>query len=319
DGNVSAAYDYLPFGQQIAQSGSSSQPYTFNGAFGVRRMDPSGRYYRMGLRVYDALTASFLSREPLWPLLREPALLNPYQFAYQRPLTFADPTGAYPSAYRNKLEFLVGGVNFSTRETSLEQQKFRDEVLARERAADDQARADGDARAGFALLALAFTGDVDLVTGRELSETVDSGELADRVISRYRPFRESGPKFSKACGGEFAELLRGRDLRTIAAQRKFLYELLNTSYAYGALETEVEGAHDYGFYSFTRRTAVRALGDPAVFNDYLGYGVRVEDRLLRQILREGFSEDLVNVSRPFEFSDDLEGEPTFEGGSECIQ
>lgn len=95
-GAVSVAYDYLPYGEQLTQMGSTPQPYTFNGQFGVRRLDAPGRYYRMGVRVYDARTASFLSREPVWPQLVDVRLLNPYQFAYQRPLSFADSDGTQP-------------------------------------------------------------------------------------------------------------------------------------------------------------------------------------------------------------------------------
>ncbi len=93
NGNVSNAYAYLPYGQVLAQLGNIEQPFTFNGQYGIRQLDSSGRYYQMRARIYDSHTASFLTREPLWPMIANPDLLNPYQFAYQNPLSFLDING----------------------------------------------------------------------------------------------------------------------------------------------------------------------------------------------------------------------------------
>lgn len=94
-GAVSNAYAYLPFGELLAQTGSSTQPFTFGGQYGIRQLDEVGRFYQMRARVYDAQTASFLSREPLWPLIANPDLLNPYQFAFRNPLSVVDATGLF--------------------------------------------------------------------------------------------------------------------------------------------------------------------------------------------------------------------------------
>ncbi len=99
-GNVSNAYAYLPFGQKLGQTGNSPQPFTFNGQLGIRQLDDSGRYYHMRARVYDSHTASFVSREPLWPLISNPDLLNPYQFAFQNPMRFVDANGLTPQGFQ---------------------------------------------------------------------------------------------------------------------------------------------------------------------------------------------------------------------------
>jgi hypothetical protein len=50
----------------------------------------------MRARYYDATTARFLSREPLWPMLDDPMMLNPYQYALSNPIHFVDYTGREP-------------------------------------------------------------------------------------------------------------------------------------------------------------------------------------------------------------------------------
>lgn len=93
DGEVTDAYAYDPYGRLLDQTGSSGQPFTFSGRWGVRREDDAGTLYQAGVRYYDAVTANFLSREPLWPLILQPRALNPYQYAAANPISYVDPTG----------------------------------------------------------------------------------------------------------------------------------------------------------------------------------------------------------------------------------
>ncbi|RLA72170.1 MAG: hypothetical protein DRG24_03640, partial [Epsilonproteobacteria bacterium] len=55
-----------------------------------------GDLYQMRRRYYDPETASFLSREPIWPLIERPAMLNLYQYALANPLTMVDHSGLEP-------------------------------------------------------------------------------------------------------------------------------------------------------------------------------------------------------------------------------
>lgn len=95
-GIVVDAYAYDPYGRLLGHAGSSLQPFTFLGRFGVRR-EGSRDLYQTGARFYDAQTARFLSREPLWPLIENPLLLNPYQYAFGNPVTYSDWSGLLPS------------------------------------------------------------------------------------------------------------------------------------------------------------------------------------------------------------------------------
>jgi RHS repeat-associated protein len=91
-GSVSDKYAYSPYGRLLAHDGSSDQPFTFAGAWQIRR-EGDADLYQMRARYYDARTAAFLSREPLWPRLATPAALNPYQYAARDPNRFVDVTG----------------------------------------------------------------------------------------------------------------------------------------------------------------------------------------------------------------------------------
>jgi RHS repeat-associated protein len=89
-GAVTGAYAYNAYGRVLAQTGTSTQPFRFNGAFGIRA---DGPLYQMRARWYDPVAARFLSKEPIWPVLQNPGKLNPYQYALRNPLIFYDATG----------------------------------------------------------------------------------------------------------------------------------------------------------------------------------------------------------------------------------
>ena len=93
EGTVTDRYAYSPFGELLGHTGSSDQPYTFVGTFGVRQ---EGDIYQMRLRYYDPVTARFLSKEQIWPQTDDPQSLNPYQYALGRPVEVVDVTGLGP-------------------------------------------------------------------------------------------------------------------------------------------------------------------------------------------------------------------------------
>ncbi len=92
-GALSDSYAYSPYGRLLAHVGSNAQPFTYVGRWGVRQEGDSGDLYQMRARYYEAATARFVSREPLWPHLAEPRDLNPYQYARRDPMATVDPTG----------------------------------------------------------------------------------------------------------------------------------------------------------------------------------------------------------------------------------
>ena len=92
-GSLTDAYAYTPYGRLLHHRGTNSQPFTYVGQWGVRQEGDSGTLYHMGARYYDAITARFLSRDPLWPDFAHPVELNPYQYAAANPLRYIDPEG----------------------------------------------------------------------------------------------------------------------------------------------------------------------------------------------------------------------------------
>lgn len=97
-GTVTDTYAYDPFGHLLAHTGTSAQPFTFLGQWGARQEGSSGALYHIRARYYDAATGRFVSREPLWPNLGDPAQNNPYQYAINNPVLYADFTGLLPLA-----------------------------------------------------------------------------------------------------------------------------------------------------------------------------------------------------------------------------
>jgi len=92
-GDVTDAYAYSPYGRLVGRSGSSGQPFTYSGRFGMWREGVS-ELYCTPVRYYDAAAGRFLSRDPIWPLMAQVNSLNPYQFGLLNPLRYGDPQGA---------------------------------------------------------------------------------------------------------------------------------------------------------------------------------------------------------------------------------
>ena len=124
-GALTDAYAYNPYGKLLHHQGNSPQPFTYVGRWGVRQEGESGTLYHMRNRYYDAVTTRFLSRDPVWPLLDNPAYLNPYQYVAQKPLLYVDPTGLIGPGDLTKLlgisNKLKGGVtNSATKGNGIE-------------------------------------------------------------------------------------------------------------------------------------------------------------------------------------------------------
>ena len=104
-GSVTDAYAYDPYGVPLGHDGTSDQPFTYVGRYGVR-WEPVGELYDMRARTYDPAAARFLTRDPAWPVLTDPASLNPYQYAHQNPLRYIDPQGEQEAGGPPGLNFL---------------------------------------------------------------------------------------------------------------------------------------------------------------------------------------------------------------------
>ncbi|MDY6971784.1 MAG: RHS repeat-associated core domain-containing protein [Thermodesulfobacteriota bacterium] len=90
-GAVTDFYAYDPYGRLLQHNGSSLQPFTFVGKWGVRQEGSTGGLYHMRARYYDSEAGRFISRDAVKDI--SPRSINPYQYALRNPLSYTDPTG----------------------------------------------------------------------------------------------------------------------------------------------------------------------------------------------------------------------------------
>jgi len=92
-GTITDKYAYDPYGRLLQHEGTNLQPFTFVGQWGVRSEGADGTFYHMRARYYDASSAHFVSREPVWPQIENPREINPYQYALNTPMNLIDING----------------------------------------------------------------------------------------------------------------------------------------------------------------------------------------------------------------------------------
>ncbi len=92
DGTVTDSYGISPYGEVVSAgpNNTTDNPFTWQGQFGVMQ-EPGTALYYARFRYYDAATARFLSRDPLFSL--EPTEVNPYQYAAGNPVANGDALG----------------------------------------------------------------------------------------------------------------------------------------------------------------------------------------------------------------------------------
>ncbi len=90
NGATADTYQYLPFGQPSATTGTDSTPFRFAGQFGITT-DPATGLTQNGARDYDPGSGRFISQDSV--LLSAP---NPYEYAGNDPLDNVDITGHGP-------------------------------------------------------------------------------------------------------------------------------------------------------------------------------------------------------------------------------
>jgi RHS repeat-associated protein len=106
-GNTTDTYAISPYGESVAQNGSTDNPFTWLGQLGAMQEGNTSLFY-LRMRYYDSATGRFLSRDPL--LSADPREINPYLYADGNPVTRNDPSGlATFNVTDPQLPFLNGG------------------------------------------------------------------------------------------------------------------------------------------------------------------------------------------------------------------
>jgi RHS repeat-associated protein len=90
-GVVTDSYTYGPFGELLTSSGTTQQPFKYNGRDGVMT-EPNGLYY-MRARYYSPEAKRFVSRDSLLGNLTESMSLNRFAYVNGNPVRFVDPSG----------------------------------------------------------------------------------------------------------------------------------------------------------------------------------------------------------------------------------
>ena len=85
---VSDSYTYSAFGETVSSSGSTTNPFQWNGAVGYYTNEETGEFY-VRRRSYDPAIARWLSRDPLG-FVDGP---NVYAYVGNQPINSLDPTG----------------------------------------------------------------------------------------------------------------------------------------------------------------------------------------------------------------------------------
>lgn len=162
-GVLRGAWSYTPFGeldrQADPQQAAALPPRGFTG----RDFDAESGLYFLRARYYDPVLGRFTAPDPVLGDLSNPASLHAYQYAYNNPLRFRDPTGAWaPSDVANAIDGAAPGVG---------------ETLGR-----------GLTRAGLTLVSggvrviNAFRGDEGRRSNERLDRAIDSGAEQGAVV-----------------------------------------------------------------------------------------------------------------------------------------
>lgn len=95
-GTSTAKFGYDTFGgvrstQGVANADAMGGDFRFQGQW----LEFSTGLYNFRARDYDSKTGTFLSRDPVDSTAQDPEALNPYQFVYNNPYVYSDPTGMF--------------------------------------------------------------------------------------------------------------------------------------------------------------------------------------------------------------------------------
>ena len=94
DGEVTAKYNYSPYGELLEGEYDENIPFLYNGQFGVMT-DGNGLYY-MRARYYNVDIKRFINQDVLIGTLERISSLNRFSYVEGNPISFLDPFGLEP-------------------------------------------------------------------------------------------------------------------------------------------------------------------------------------------------------------------------------
>jgi len=113
---VLATWNYEAFGSVIGATGSSANPYKFDGAWRYRDDGDFGLLH-VGARYYEAAVGRWISRDALFGQVDNTQTINHYTYVSNDPVNYVDPAGQWkrPWIVRVVLKgIVVGSVGATT-------------------------------------------------------------------------------------------------------------------------------------------------------------------------------------------------------------
>ena len=107
-GAVTDSYGVTAYGEVVSVTGSTPNPFTWQGEYGAMQEGSTSLYY-LRARYYDAASGRFISRDPAG--LTSAAGIDPYPYAFDDPIQLHDPSGRIPQGGGGH-----GGAGFAGRE-----------------------------------------------------------------------------------------------------------------------------------------------------------------------------------------------------------
>jgi RHS repeat-associated protein len=103
-GASSGKFLYDAFGNILSQVGGTDSGEGGDFRFQGQWLESESGLYYFRARDYDAATGLFLSRDPVDIIQIAPESFNPYQFVYNNPYIYSDPTGMFTITELNAAE-----------------------------------------------------------------------------------------------------------------------------------------------------------------------------------------------------------------------
>jgi RHS repeat-associated protein len=94
-GQSTGKFLYDAFGNVLSQVGGANTAAGGDFRFQGQWLEQESGLYHFRARDYDPKTGLFLSRDPVDIIEMEPESFNPYQFVYNNPYVYSDPTGMF--------------------------------------------------------------------------------------------------------------------------------------------------------------------------------------------------------------------------------